>query len=112
VGCDFDGCDKPVERRACDEELQLCAGHRKQWQRHGRLAPLTERPQTAKERALIASLDLRDADSEDDGEFRRAEKRWLAALRAAAPELLGWPAGTPPAALSPKRLKITRRQGA
>lgn len=63
----------------------LCAGHRKQLQRHGRLWPLDlgawERARAAH---FEAAVELRDADSEDDAAFREAERRFWETFEAAA----------------------------
>jgi hypothetical protein len=91
--CEFSACERPAERRkgTCHGELRLCAGHRKQWQRHGRLAPLKERPENARERVLEAARAWLDADTseEADAEAERALRRFDDACRAWMVSL-GW----------------------
>ena len=64
--CTVEGCEKPVEK------CGLCAGHRKQRQRHQALKPLRDYAMGAEERLSKAAI--RYADAESDKEFDRARK--------------------------------------
>ncbi|MDP1824919.1 MAG: hypothetical protein Q8L48_16805 [Archangium sp.] len=68
MGCGFDSCDRPVEKGG------LCAGHRKQKQRGGRLEPLNDALAgrlTPAQNLHEAAMRLADSDSEDDRAFSR-----------------------------------------
>jgi hypothetical protein len=106
--CDVDDCFKPAEREQ-DDGRSLCAGHRKQVQRHGRTMPIAERPETPRERLFIAALGLRDADSDDDVEYDLAERRFWAAFRAAAREHVTNDPDLLRSLLSPRGGKLPRR---
>ena len=76
--CSFDDCVHPAESSG------LCAAHRKQRQRTGRLVPVVERLEP-RARLREAALALADADSEDDRAARRAQVRFMKTLKD-----LGW----------------------
>ena len=87
--CDVDDCFRPAQRAEMQDGRSLCAAHRRQMQRRGRTSPIVERPESSRERLFRAALELRDVDSEDDGAYTLAERRFWAAFRAAAQEHIG-----------------------
>jgi len=73
--CEAVGCEEPVDRWG-----RFCAGHAKQFQRHGHTTALREEL-TPKER-LVAAMDaIRDCDAENDLAYHRAWNRFWKAVR-------------------------------
>ena len=99
--CSFDDCVHPAESSG------LCAAHRKQRQRTGRLVPVVERLEP-RARLREAALALADADSEDDRAYDLAERRFWAAVRAAAREYGAEHIDELLALVSPRGRKIRR----
>jgi hypothetical protein len=83
--CDVEDCLKPAER-VQEDGRALCATHRKQIRRSGRITPVPDKPESQHDRLFRAAIDLRDADSEDDVAYTLAERRFWNAFRAAARE--------------------------
>lgn len=107
--CDADDCFRPAQRVEMEDGRSLCAAHRRQMQRRGRLTPIAERPESSRDRLFRAALDLRDADSDDDAAYDLAERRFWAAFRAAAREHLASHRELLESLLSPRGRRIRRR---
>ncbi len=84
--CSLPDCDRPLFR------LGLCQAHCKQLQRGQVLHPIKERLSPA-EAALVAALELADADAENDKAWLAARERFQRAV-AAWLKSKGW---SPPA---------------
>lgn len=63
--CGYDGCEEPVEKAG------LCAGHRKQKQRTGKLTALARRPRDGWARLTDAALAYAH-DADEDEDYRKA----------------------------------------
>lgn len=95
--CEFREC-REVAERVQDDGLALCATHRKQFQRRGRLTEIQPR-MSPEEAVLKAGGDWLEADADDDEAYALARKRFLSTaerwMRAR-----GWRQATPCAGAS------------
>jgi hypothetical protein len=75
--CQWDGCEKP----AMQGDHPYCSMHTKRQQRGTPMNAPEREILPPFERLVQASIDLADADSDDDGEYNRAESRLKAAAK-------------------------------